>query len=265
MIPFMGAQSAVLGYQFGVNYEMGKRTVKSLPNEMFNEIRQGSDKEINVVYGGKEYTMTYGEYLPFLARMQYEQMITEFRISIPDYQSLQNDIIQESVKIEVKKAERTPSAMAEIISALGLSTNDEVTTWLDSLSETERAFLIQNVPLLGLLYTFNKVQIPLPNDTTEKKTVTLSYNPEVPVETSPGTWWPQSSSESVSFTLYDNVQDLTAERDRLIQEGQDLANANPTWQDHKNTQEGVQLWCTIQNFHIAGGVINSYLIATYGA
>lgn len=38
MIPFMATQSAALAYAFGINYEMGKRTIKSMSNEKFNSL-----------------------------------------------------------------------------------------------------------------------------------------------------------------------------------------------------------------------------------
>jgi hypothetical protein len=101
MIPFMGAQSAVLGFQFGIQYELAKRYIKSLSNEDFNNMVNQPNHE----------------FLNSIIKTQALEQITNFRNLIPDYQSLQNDVIEESVRIELKKAERTPSAIAEIIEA----------------------------------------------------------------------------------------------------------------------------------------------------
>ncbi len=38
MIPFMETQSAALAYGFGLNYEFGKRTIRSMSNETFNSL-----------------------------------------------------------------------------------------------------------------------------------------------------------------------------------------------------------------------------------
>ncbi len=53
--------------------------------------------------------------LTSLAKIQWREQITLFRETLPNAQSLMNDIIHESVEIENKKAERTPSAWLEII------------------------------------------------------------------------------------------------------------------------------------------------------
>lgn len=113
----MGAQSAVLGYEFGLSYELGKRTIKAMPNDLFNKLVAGSSEEIHVVFDGIEYTMKYSEYLDFLVKQHHNLKITEFRNLLPNYQSLQNDIIEASVQIEKAKATRTPSAFREIFEA----------------------------------------------------------------------------------------------------------------------------------------------------
>jgi hypothetical protein len=114
MIPFMGAQSAVLGYEFGLAYETGKRTIKAMPNDLFNKIVAGSDEQINVVYDGQEYNMKYSDYIDFLVKKFHSSKIDEFREHLPDYMALQNTLIDKTVEIEVAKANRTPSAFREI-------------------------------------------------------------------------------------------------------------------------------------------------------
>lgn len=103
MVPFMGYQSAILAYNFGIDYELGKRTVKSFPNDLFNEIRAGSDDIISVVYDGQEYKMKYNEYIPFLKRQHAQEQLTAFRNALPDATSLMGDIINFGVQIEKMK------------------------------------------------------------------------------------------------------------------------------------------------------------------
>lgn len=134
MIPFMGYQSGVLGYDFGINFETGKRTVKSVPSDLFNRIRAGDETPINVVYDGQEYTIPTHQYFDFLRQKHMQKMLTNFRNALPEAQSVMNDIINESVKIELKKAERTPSAMVEIINALANATQN---TAVDNLTEEQ--------------------------------------------------------------------------------------------------------------------------------
>jgi hypothetical protein len=119
MIPFMGYQSAVLGFQFGVEYEFGKRIVKSMSNETFNHIRDSPEGR---------------EFFRGVMSQHHQELLTDFREALPDAQSVMNDIIQESVQIEIKKAERTPSAMAEIIAALGQGLSQTAT---DNLTEEQ--------------------------------------------------------------------------------------------------------------------------------
>ncbi len=140
MIPFMGAQSAVLGYQFGINYEFGKRTIKAMSNPEFNAIVTTPEGRTGLRHAMEE---------------QAKHSITMFRNLIPDFQSLQNDIIEQSVVIEVKKAERTPSAWAEIITAFTKAGGQQVKDSLNSLPEHERLFIISAVPILGIIYALS--------------------------------------------------------------------------------------------------------------
>jgi hypothetical protein len=215
MIPFMGAQSAVLGYQFGIHYEMGKRTIKSLPNDFFNNIRAGSDELINVTYNGQEYTMKYVEYLPFLERMQYMQQITGFRNSLPDYQSLQNDIIEESVKIELKKAERTPSAMAEIIEAVysGIQNLDPDATTTGFLAKLILALTVPGNPFPTtdeFTEFYENYIAPPPDPEPNPDAINIQFvrlnlcdNSSSPIETGPKTFTEHvSSCDSAYYQTY---------------------------------------------------------------
>lgn len=142
MIPFMGAQSAVLAYQFGINYEFGKRTIRAMSNPEFNAL------------------VTTPEGRAGLAGAIHEQALetlTQFRNLIPDFQSLQNDIIEQSVVIEVKKAERTPSAFVEIMQAFSGASATEVGQKLDGLTEAERGFILSVNPMLAVIYSIYKL------------------------------------------------------------------------------------------------------------
>ncbi len=144
MIPFMGTQSAVLGYDFGLSYEAGKRMIKSMDNEDFNKfIKDGNTVE----FEGKQQNL-----LSVFSKKHYRNMIEEFTTRIPSSLVLQDTIIEASVAIELKKANRTPSAMVEIIQAFGGASLSEIRTQMDSFPIAERALIFIAVPLLAVLY-----------------------------------------------------------------------------------------------------------------
>lgn len=116
MPPFMAYQSAMMAFDFGQNYEMGKRTVKSLPNELFNDIRSGSPDPINVTWDGQEYTIKKKDLLTFWQKKRNQEMLTLFRERLPDAsESLRNDIIPSMVDIEFEKAKIKPEMYVRII------------------------------------------------------------------------------------------------------------------------------------------------------
>lgn len=152
----MGYQSAVLAYDFGINYETGKRTVKSIPSDLFNRIRSGDETLITVVYDGEETQIPTHQYFDFLRQKHMQKMLTNFRNELPTSMSVMRDIIEFSVDIEKLKAQRTPSAWKEIITAFGGASQEEVVTWLDSLGETERNFILTASPLMAAIYFYSK-------------------------------------------------------------------------------------------------------------
>lgn len=224
MVPFMGFQSAVLGYEFGVNYELGKRTVKSLPNDLFNEIRAGSTNIITVNYDGQDFEIKTKDYLSFLSGKHYTQTIQQFYKALPEAMSTMDNIIDKSVEIELKKAQRTPSAMAEILQTLLAASAGELVTKLDSLDDVSRNILFQLFPLLGVLYQ-NASGTTSPEEPTEEPTT------EEPTYEDPSTY----TAFTVTYNLNETVKTfesgsltLSGHKDRMQQLrlnwGQNLEN-----------------------------------------
>lgn len=124
----MGSQSAVLGFAFGTYYEAGKRMVRAMDNDFFNKVIAGVQDPINVVYDGKEETIAYGDYLSWQTKNVHGRMITEFREAIPEFMSLQNDIVEQFVQIEKQKiAMVTPELLAAWINLYAEQSNNAIT------------------------------------------------------------------------------------------------------------------------------------------
>lgn len=107
MVPFMGYQSGVLGFTFGVEYEFGKRLVKSMDNETFNHIK--NNQEGRAFFQG-------------VIKAHNEELLQMFKDALPEALSTMDRIIEDMVKVEEKKAFRTPSAMVELLQALAAGT-----------------------------------------------------------------------------------------------------------------------------------------------
>lgn len=153
MIPFMGTQSKVLGYDFGLGYEIGKRTIKALPNDFFNKIVSQNSDEITVVRNGQDIVMQYKDYISFITKEFHNQTLQEFTDLIPNALALQDTIISASVAIELKKAERTPSAFVEILQAFQGATQTEVGEKLDALPQVEKDFILNINAFVAVIYS----------------------------------------------------------------------------------------------------------------
>ncbi len=94
MIPTMGLQSDVIGFRFGFGYEKGKRTLRAMSNEQFNNLDEEAEQAI---YKHHEATA-----------------IHFFQLELQTWTNLQHLIIEKSVEVEMMKAKRTPSAFREI-------------------------------------------------------------------------------------------------------------------------------------------------------
>jgi len=77
MIPFMGAQSLVIGKQFGEGFQYGKRKISAMSNEEFNKLTPAI--------------------LAMNSRKELNQMIPTMQQSIQDMRSFQSFLIQELI------------------------------------------------------------------------------------------------------------------------------------------------------------------------
>ncbi len=119
MIPTMGLQSAVIGYRFGFGYEQGKRTLRAMSNEQFNDLDEEAEQAI--------------------FKRHDTAAINYFKTEMNNWVALQNLIIEKSVEIEVMKANRTPSAFREMFegftSGFGKQQKDDVANFFSTLAD----------------------------------------------------------------------------------------------------------------------------------
>ncbi len=113
MAPFMGYQSAALAYNFGLNYEFGKRVIKSMSNEKFNKIAE--DPIL----------------LNELTSRHHDVLLQAFINEVPKVDKIQDLIIKKMVELEFAKIKVMPELIAQIpkgfiegIFSLGGGTND---------------------------------------------------------------------------------------------------------------------------------------------
>ncbi len=107
MIPTMGLQSAVIGYRFGFGYEQGKRAVRKMSNEEFNNLDEEAEQA--------------------MFKRHDSSAINYFKTEMVNWVNLQNLIIEKSVEIEVAKAIRTPSAFREMFEGFTKGFSDQQT------------------------------------------------------------------------------------------------------------------------------------------
>ncbi len=96
MAPFMGYQSAALAYNFGLNYEFGKRVIKSMSNEKFNKI---ADDPI---------------LLNELTSRHHDVLLKAFINEVPKVDKIQDLIIKKMVELEFAKIKVMPELIAQI-------------------------------------------------------------------------------------------------------------------------------------------------------
>jgi hypothetical protein len=97
MIPFQAAQTAVMARAFGMNYEAGKRWVKSMTNEEFNNhMKTGFDDFDKIL------------------RITSKGVIDEFLKSLPQYDDMQKTIFQGMKEVELKKVDLNVQLLKEI-------------------------------------------------------------------------------------------------------------------------------------------------------
>ncbi len=129
MIPTMGLQSAVIGYRFGFGYEKGKRTLRAMSNEQFNNLDEEAEQAI--------------------FKRHDSAAINYFKTEMHNWVELQNLIIEKSVEIEVMKANRTPSALREIFEGFtaGFSTQQ--------VDDAKKFFASITDPIMKLMAFFS--------------------------------------------------------------------------------------------------------------
>ncbi len=94
MVPFMETQSAALAYAFGLNYEAGKRKIKSMDNETFNALTP--------------------EDIANMSANQTKVQIDNFIKQIPSFMEFQKRILDHMVVLEGEKFKLIPKIIAEI-------------------------------------------------------------------------------------------------------------------------------------------------------
>ncbi len=94
MIPFMGAQSLVIGKMFGEGFQYGKRKISAMPNEEFNKY-------------------TFQDMMQN-ARSEIASAIPTMEASMHDMQTMVETVIQEFTDYLSKVIERAPEALAQI-------------------------------------------------------------------------------------------------------------------------------------------------------
>ncbi len=92
----MGYQSAALAYNFGLNYEFGKRVIKSMSNEKFNKI---ADDPI---------------LLNELTSRHHDVLLKAFINEVPKVDKIQDLIIKKMVELEFAKIKVMPELIAQI-------------------------------------------------------------------------------------------------------------------------------------------------------
>ncbi len=94
MIPFMGAQSLVIGKMFGEGFQYGKRKISAMPNEEFNKL-------------------TFQDMMSN-ARQELKASIPSMAASMSDMDEMVEVIIDKFVGYLQKVIEKTPEALAAI-------------------------------------------------------------------------------------------------------------------------------------------------------
>ncbi len=97
MVPFMGLQSGVMARDFGVNYEIGKRMIKSMSNEEFNS-------ESNDHFRGIQDRLN----------LMATQSVANFQAMIPHYDVIQETIVEKMVEVEKLKVAGTIQLYKEL-------------------------------------------------------------------------------------------------------------------------------------------------------
>ncbi len=136
MIPFMEAQSAALAFGFGLNYEFGKRKIRSMSNEEFNSLTS--------------------EQIANMSNEHTHIILSQFQAQIPRVMPMQIEIFKQYVLIEKEKviqnvalakwiAQNFPQLLAEGTASDSSSTIRDTTKTGDRLAigtETSQGVIV---------------------------------------------------------------------------------------------------------------------------
>ncbi len=113
MIPFMEAQSAALAYGFGLNYEYGKRKVRSMSNKEFNSLTP--------------------EQITNMSNAHTHIILSKFQAQVPAVMPMQTEIFKQYVIIEKAKvaqnfelAKWMVGFIKDAVAETGVALNDEI-------------------------------------------------------------------------------------------------------------------------------------------
>ncbi len=127
-------QSEAIGFGFGIKFQYAKRLIGAKTNEDFNALTPA----------------TIGQ----IVEAHNTELINRMRLEMPKWLDIQKDFIEASVSVEIAKAERTPSAWAEIILAFSGAAGQQIADSLNALDPAALAAILAANPILALIYSF---------------------------------------------------------------------------------------------------------------
>ncbi len=205
MAPFMAYQSATMAFAFGLNYEIGKRTIKSMSNEQFNSLDPTKIEEIQSEHHA----------------VQIKTFI-DATTNNPHFDKIQDQVLDEMVKLEYKKIEKMPELIAQIPWALidGLYDRNETSVRNATPGTDTRRGTIQPIPVPTAAAT------PVPTPTS-----TPRPNPRAPTSGDTG------KSPDGLLISRQNISNHMIELDRLQQE---LQSAQQVGRDTNNIRDTIK-------------------------
>ncbi len=125
-------QSEAIGYGFGIKFQVGKREIGAMSNDTFNALTLDS--------------------LGALLDAHNQNLIDRMQAEMPKWIAIQQHYIEAGVQVEVMKANRTPSAWAEIITAFANASGEQIGDSLEGLPTDILSSLLSGNPILALAY-----------------------------------------------------------------------------------------------------------------
>ncbi len=125
-------QSEAIGYGFGLKFQYAKRQIGAMSNETFNALDLTE--------------------LGNLIHSHNDELLQRMADNMPDWLDIQENFIEASVQVEVLKANRTPSAWAEIITAFTGAAGQQIVASIDGLIPEAKSTVLSTSPMLALIY-----------------------------------------------------------------------------------------------------------------